>query len=191
MNFIATSIKDCYLIEPFLQEDHRGSFSCLWKWDDLKKYNLEYNFLQYNSSYNNKKGTIRGLHYQIAPYEEAKLIKCTKGTMFDVIIDMRHNSSSLYNIVTTTLDEKSPYLLYVPKGCAHGYQALEDQTTIIYHASQTYYAQYERGIAWNDPFFTINWPISTPILSTKDQSHNFFKPINNKRYEKKNNSNWE
>ncbi len=127
--------------------------------------------VQSNISFNKKKGTLRGLHYQLAPYEEAKLVRCTRGAIHDVILDLRPDSPSYKQWIAATLTAENREMLYVPAGFAHGFQTLEDNTEVFYHVSQFFSHEYERGVRWNDPMFAIEWPqTELRIVSDKDKA---------------------
>jgi dTDP-4-dehydrorhamnose 3,5-epimerase len=121
-----------------------------------------------NASRTRRRGTIRGLHYQQAPYEEAKFVRCTRGALYDVILDLRPDSPSRYRWVGLELSAKVDRTVYIPAGCAHGFQTLEDDTEMTYAVSEFYHPEVERGVRWNDPAFGIIWPIADVILSEKD-----------------------
>ena len=124
--------------------------------------------VQLNISFNKVQGTIRGLHYQRAPYAEAKLVRCTKGAIYDVIVDLRPSSSNYTKWVAVELTEDNYKILYVPEGFAHGYQTLEENTEVFYHVSQFYHPDYETGLRWNDPALGIVWPMPVRVISQKD-----------------------
>jgi dTDP-4-dehydrorhamnose 3,5-epimerase len=174
MNFIKTEFKGVFIIQLEKKEDERGFFARVW---DIKKFeekNLNSKLVQSNISFTKKKGTIRGLHYQIHPYEETKIILCTKGSIFDVIIDLRSDSATYKKWVFHNLSSEDYKMLFIPEGFAHGFQALEDNTEIFYQVSQFYTPSAERGIRWDDPLFNINWPIKKKVISQKDNSYEDF-----------------
>jgi len=169
MIFNHTTLKDAFLIDIEKREDSRGFFARAWDVKEFKQNVLNSNLVQCNISRSNKKGTIRGMHYQKSPHEEAKLIRCTKGKIYDVIIDLRPNSESYKKWEAFELSSDNYKLLYVPEGFAHGFQSLEDNTEIFYQVSQFYSPGAEIGIRWNDPFFNINWPLEISEISDKDR----------------------
>jgi dTDP-4-dehydrorhamnose 3,5-epimerase len=174
MNFIKTEFKGVFIIQLEKKEDERGFFARVW---DIKKFvekNLNSKLVQSNISFTKKKGTIRGLHYQIHPYEETKIILCTKGSIFDVIIDLRSDSATYKKWVFHNLSSEDYKMLFIPEGFAHGFQTLEDNTEIFYHVSQFYTPSAERGIRWDDPLFNIAWPIKKKVISQKDNSYEDF-----------------
>jgi len=137
----------------------------------LEKNNLNCNFVQSSISFNNKKYTLRGMHYQTNPYEEEKLVRCSKGKIFDVIIDIRKNSKTFKKWIGVELSEKNLRMIYIPKGMAHGFLTLEGNTEIVYQISQYYSLEHSNGIRWNDPKFSIKWPNEISILSEKDKNY--------------------
>lgn len=175
MEFIKTNFEDCYIIEIEKKKDDRGFFARSWDNEIFEKYKLEKNIVQCNISFNLKKNTIRGMHYQISPYEEAKLVRCTRGKIIDVIIDLRPNSITFKKWLSVELSEDNFRTLYIPKGMAHGFQTLVDNTEVFYQMTQKYMPEFAKGIRWNDTAFNIKWPNKSPIISNKDNEYdNFF-----------------
>jgi dTDP-4-dehydrorhamnose 3,5-epimerase len=168
MKIIETKFDNAFLIEPKLVEDNRGRFSRLFSVDDLKEHGIDFNIAQTNYSISRYKGIIRGMHYQAQPSAEIKLFKCLSGRVFDVIIDIRRGSPTFLEWQGVELDKFSNLMVYVPRGFAHGVQALEPETEILYFSSNPYSAENEGQIRWNDPRIGVHWPIDTPILSQKD-----------------------
>jgi len=154
-------------IDPIV--DERGFFARGWCENEFKKHGLDTRILQCNLSQNKKKGTLRGLHYQASPYQEAKLIRCIKGSIFDVIIDLRSNSDTFLKWFGVELTAENYRMLYVPENFAHGYQTLEDNSVVFYQVSEFYKPEYGRGIKWNDPSINIRWPLENKTISTQDQ----------------------
>jgi len=178
MLFKKTSLKDSYIIELELMEDKRGFFARSFCQREFEKHGLNPSIVQCNVSYNKRKGTLRGMHYQVAPYKESKLISCIRGSMYDVIIDLRNDSPTYCKWMSVHLSANSYGLLYVPEGCAHGFQTLEDDTIVFYQMSEFYHPECSRGIGWNDPFFQIKWPIRDIIVSPRDDNYPRFKKDN-------------
>ena len=178
LEFLKTSLKGCYLIHGVSHNDDRGSFERLFCRETFKKKNLEYKFINTNYSFNKKAGTIRGMHMQRKPYEEVKLVRCVEGSIFDVAIDMRLNSPTRYKWYGTILSTRNNCQLYIPKGFAHGYQSLEDQSAVIYMVSEVYKPEFEFGISYNDPKISIDWPLEKTNISLKDST---IKDINFKK----------
>lgn len=171
MKFTETYISGIYEIEPQRIGDERGYFARAWCEREFETHGLQSRMVQGNMSQNRYRGLIRGLHYQIAPYKEAKLVQCTKGTIFDVAVDLRTDSPTFLKWVGVELSSEKRNMLYIPEGCAHAYQVLEDETEVYYLVSEFYSPDAERGARWNDPCFGIDWPISeNPIVSQKDAS---------------------
>lgn len=170
MIFNRTTLNDAYVIDIEKKEDNRGFFARMWDIQEFEKMGLDNKIIQCNFSLTKKKGTIRGMHYQKHPFEETKLIRCTKGKIFDVIIDLRPNSKTYKKWEAFILSSENCKLLYVPTGFAHGFQSLEDNTEIFYQVSQFYNPEAEMGVRWNDPVFDIEWPLSVTTISEKDSS---------------------
>lgn len=175
MKFISTKLNGAYLIELKRLEDERGFFARSWCQKEFLDYGLDANLVQCNISFNLKKGTLRGMHYQIAPYEEVKLLRCTQGAIYDVIIDLNPNSSSFKQWIGVELSAENRLMIYIPKGFAHGFQTLEDHTEVFYQMSEFYHPECARGVRWNDPTFAIEWPIEDSIISEKDRQYEDFK----------------
>ena len=174
MIFSETKFLGVYIIEIEKYEDERGFFARTWDKNQIKEMGLDDNIIQSSMSYNRKKGTIRGMHYQIKPFEETKLVRCTKGKIFDVIIDLRKDSKTFKKWISIELSENNHRTLYIPKGFAHGFQTLEDNSEIIYDISQTYNPEYSKGIKWNDKIIGIKWPLEVTMISKKDSMNPYF-----------------
>jgi dTDP-4-dehydrorhamnose 3,5-epimerase len=170
MIFTETEIKGVYIIEIEKIEDQRGFFARSWDKEQFEKMGLNSSLVQCNISYNKKKGTLRGMHYQVAPYAEVKLVRCTKGKIFDVIIDLRENSKTFHKWIGVELSDINYKMIYIPEGLAHGFQTLEDNTEVFYQMSQVHMPEYSKGIRYDDERFKISWPLSNPIISKKDLS---------------------
>jgi len=164
-----TAFDGISVIKPFSAKDHRGSFSRLYSQLDLGQYNLDFDIAQVNYSVSEFAGTIRGLHFQRAPYSETKLIKVVSGAVYDVSVDLRPNSPTFLQAHCIELSCGDPKMVLIPPGYAHGIQALSPFTEVIYFSSCKHMPDYEGIIRWNDPSLNILWPISTPILSEKDK----------------------
>lgn len=171
MLFIETKLKGAFVIELEKYSDDRGFFSRAWCQKEFKEQGINSRFVQANIGFSKNSGTIRGIHYQIAPFEEAKLVRCIRGAIFDVVLDLRPELPSFKQWFGVELSDENRKMLYVPEGCAHGYQTLVDNTEVFYQVSQVYSAESERGIRWNDPEFDIEWPIDEDlVISEKDQN---------------------
>lgn len=171
MIFTETKLKDAYVIEPERLEDERGFFARTFCEHEFAAHGLCTRFVQCNISFNKRKGTIRGMHYQVAPHAEAKLVRCTMGAIYDVIIDLRPGSPTFAQWVAVELTAQNRRMVYVPEGLAHGFQTLEDNTEVFYQMSEFYHPECARGVRWNDPAFGIKWPLTPVIISARDQSY--------------------
>lgn len=172
MIFRETKLNGVYLIELEKREDKRGFFARSFCREEFEKHRLNPNVIQCNVSFNAKKSTLRGMHFQLAPYEEAKLVRCTQGSIYDVCIDLRPYSSTFKQHYAVVLSGRQYNMLYIPEGFAHGFQTLEDDTEIFYQMSQVYHPEAARGIRWDDPELGIEWPAATErIISEKDRSY--------------------
>jgi len=178
MKFFQTELKGAYIVELDKLKDERGFFSRTWDNKEFEKLGLKTDVIHCNISFSKIKGTIRGMHYQIPPYSESKLIRCTKGRVFDVIIDLRANSNTCYKWISVKLDSTQHNMLYVPEGFGHGFQTLEDNTEVYYQNSQVHAPQFEKGVKFDDPFFQIKWPINEKIVSDKDKTWPLFTNVN-------------
>ena len=171
MIFTETELRGAYIIKPEKLEDERGFFARTWCARDFEEHGLNPRLAQCNISYNHKKGTLRGMHFQAEPYAEAKLVRCTRGAIYDVIIDLRPQSATYVKWTAVELTTDNYRMLYVPEGFAHGFQTLEDGSEVFYQMSEFYNPEFSRGIRWNDITLDIKWPIEDPILSDKDKSY--------------------
>lgn len=174
MLFKETTLKDSYVIEPQIHKDQRGLFFRTFCEKEFESKNLSSHFPQCSISVNPLKGTIRGMHYQVTPYEEAKLVRCIKGSIYDVILDLRTDSPSYMKFFSIELSEYNNYALYIPKGFAHGFQTLEDNSILYYHISEFYNDNASKGIRYNDPIFNITWPLEISIISERDKNYEDF-----------------
>jgi len=171
LNLVKTALEGVFLIELKLLEDERGFFARTYCAKTFLEYGLNPQFEQCNTSYNRKKGTLRGMHFQTDPHGEAKLVRCTRGSIFDVVIDLRRDSKTFEKWIGIELSARQPTMLYIPEGCAHGFQTLEDDTEVFYQMSYPYVAEAARGLRWNDPYFNIHWPLEEKIVSVKDHHY--------------------
>lgn len=170
MIFNETKLKGSLIIELEKKGDERGFFARSWDARIFEEKGLNPNLAQCNISLSKKKGTLRGMHFQVSPHAETKLIRCTKGKIYDVIIDLRVKSQTYKEWAAFELSENNYKMLYVPEGFAHGFQSLVDNTEIFYQVSEFYSPSAERGIRWNDPTFNIKWSLEEMIISKKDSS---------------------
>jgi dTDP-4-dehydrorhamnose 3,5-epimerase len=170
MRFSETPIQGAFLVEAEEKRDDRGFFARLWCRDEFAARGLTADFVQCNDAFTSRKGTLRGLHYQADPFGEVKLVRCVRGAIFDVVVDVRRDSPTFARWFGATLSADNRTMMYVPEGCAHGYLTLEDDSEIVYPVSRPYRPEAERGIRWNDSRFGIDWPPVQPLtLSVKDQ----------------------
>lgn len=171
MNIIETKIKGAYIVERNSFTDERGYFVRAFCRKELGDAGINADFVQSNISGNHKKGTVRGMHAQKGGYEEEKLVGCTRGKMFDVCVDLRKDSETYLQYVGVELSEENGRMLYIPKGCAHGYQTLEDDTQAFYFVTQYYEPGSEIGYRYDEKKFAIEWPIKENLtISVKDQN---------------------
>lgn len=168
MKFTKTQLPGAFLIEMEKISDRRGFFSRIFCAKEFEERGLKPPVAQTNLSFNYQKGTLRGLHYQTTPVTEAKLLRCTKGAIYEVIVDMRPESPTYLKHIGVELSDENRYALYVPEMFANGYQALTDNAEVIYQVSEFYTPGVERGLRYNDPMFQINWPLSVSEISSKD-----------------------
>ena len=176
MIFTPTPLAGAFVIEPEPLEDARGLFARTWCRRELEARGLETAIAQCSTSFNKRKGTLRGMHYQLPPFAETKLVRCTRGSMFDVIIDLRSESPTFtrhFAVVLTADDRKT---MYVPIGFAHGFQTLEDDTEVLYQISEFYSPEHSHGVRWDDPVFQIPWPPDDRTISERDRSYPDFRP---------------
>lgn len=176
MIFTETKLKGAYIVDLEPHYDSRGYFGRAWCKKEFEKHGLNANLVQCNISYNKVRGTTRGMHYQIDPYSETKFVRCIKGALYDVIIDLRKESDTYGKWIGIELSEKNGRAIYVPEGFAHGFQTLEDDTYVFYQVTEFYTPNAEKGIRWDDSSFNIKWPIGKEdvIISEKDRSWESF-----------------
>jgi dTDP-4-dehydrorhamnose 3,5-epimerase len=170
MRFTPTPLRGAFIIEPEKHEDNRGFFARMWCQRELAEHAIDCQIVQANISGNKRKGTLRGMHYQAAPFAEAKFLRCTRGSAFAAIVDMRSQSSTFLQHITVILSSENYVTLYVPKGFANGFQTLEDDTEILYQMSEYFSPEHSRGIRWSDPVLNIAWPADERIISDRDLS---------------------
>jgi len=171
MIFHETRLNGAFVVELELKKDMRGFFARTWDQEVFREHGLATNVVQSNLSFSKKAGTLRGMHYQVAPHEETKLIRCTKGEIYDVVIDLRPTSPTYKQWSAFQLTEDNYQMLYVPKGFANGFESLTDDVELIYHVSEFYSPESERGVRWDDPQFGIKWPdVPVRTISEKDRN---------------------
>jgi dTDP-4-dehydrorhamnose 3,5-epimerase len=171
MILIPTPLAGAYIIDLERKEDPRGFFAITWCSHEAEANGLNPRVVQCSISFNVRRGTLRGMHYQASPYEEVKLIRCTMGAIFDVIIDLRRDSTTYKQQTHVVLSAENRRMLYVPEGFAHGFQTLFDNTEVFYQMSQFYVPEYARGVRWNDPAFGIQWPAEVLIIADRDRHY--------------------
>jgi len=177
--FKRLEIPDVILIEPQVFEDERGFFMESYKESEFRNFGIEEKFVQDNHS-KSKKNVLRGLHYQLPPKEQAKLVSCVKGKVFDVAVDIRKGSPYYGKWIGEYLSEENKNMLFIPTGFAHGYLVMSEEAEILYKVTNEYSPEYDRGITWNDSEIGINWPIEgKPILSEKDKKLSNLEEVNN------------
>ena len=171
MRFIETDLKGAFVVELERLADERGFFARSFCQREFEEHGLNPHMAQCNVSFNKRKHTLRGMHFQAAPYEEAKLVRCTKGSIYDVIIDLRPGSVTFARYFGILLEEDRHTMLYMPEGFAHGFLTMEDNTEIFYQMSEFYEPSSARGVRWNDPAFGIEWPAHISTISERDRSY--------------------
>ncbi|RTQ48968.1 dTDP-4-dehydrorhamnose 3,5-epimerase [Hymenobacter gummosus] len=171
MIFTETELAGAFIIDVDRMSDERGFFARSWCEDDFAAHGILTPPVQANLSSNPKRGTLRGMHYQLEPFGETKLVRCTRGAIYDVIVDVREESPTYGQWLGVELTADSFRMLYVPARFAHGFVTLQDNTDVCYQVSAKYAPGYERGIRWNDPAIGIEWPITPTLISDKDRKH--------------------
>jgi dTDP-4-dehydrorhamnose 3,5-epimerase len=174
MNFIETPLEKVFVLELNRFEDERGFFARSWCREEFESRGLNPNLAQCSISFNRKKGTLRGMHYQIKPYEEAKLVRCTMGAIYDVVIDLRPGSPTIKKWFAVELSAKNHKTLYIPEGLAHGFVTLEDNSEVFYQISELYHPECSKGVRWDDPAFAIKWPTTPKIIAARDSGYEDF-----------------
>jgi dTDP-4-dehydrorhamnose 3,5-epimerase len=171
LKFLPTPLAGAYVIQLNQINDERGFFARSFCQDEFRAHGLSSAIAQCNVSWNHKRGTLRGMHYQARPHEEAKVVRCTRGSIWDVIVDLREDSPTRWRWHAETLSEENRHALYVPEGFAHGFQTLADNSEVLYQMSEFYHPELARGVRWDDPKFGISWPIRNPVMSDRDRSY--------------------
>lgn len=171
MMLIETKLKDCYILEPDRFGDNRGWFSESYNKKVFEDLGLNYDFVQDNESFSAKKGVLRGLHFQNEPYTQAKIVRCTRGAVYDVAVDIRHDSPTYGMWIGVELSEENGRQLLIPRGFLHGFQTLTDNVKFAYKCDNYYNKESDGGVMYNDPDIGVVWPIEDPILSEKDKHH--------------------
>jgi dTDP-4-dehydrorhamnose 3,5-epimerase len=166
-----TKLLGTFEICPELERDQRGFFARTWCQEEFAAQGLNHRLAQCNVSFNLRKGTLRGMHYQESPHGEAKLVRCTAGAIYDVIVDLRADSSTYKEWTAAVLTAEKRNMMYVPEGCAHGFLTLADDAEVFYQMSELYRPESARGVRWNDPAFQIAWPMAIDVISERDRSY--------------------
>jgi len=169
--FRATAIEGVALVEPERHVDGRGFFARAWCAEEFRAHGLDPRLVQASLSHSSRSGTLRGLHYQAAPHGEAKLVRCTRGAIFDVAVDLRRDSPTFLAHVVAVLDPDNALALYIPPGCAHGFQTLQDDTDVFYQMSVAHVPDAARGVRWDDPAFAIPWPPADRVIAEHDRRY--------------------
>ena len=171
MTFLETKLPGVYEIQPKMLRDERGFFARSWCHEEFASRGLNSRLVQCSISGNLRKGTLRGLHYQAAPFPEAKLVRCTRGSIFDVALDLRQDFPTFKQWTGVVLSADNHRMLFIPEGCAHGFLTLQDDCEVFYQMSEFYHPESARGARWNDPAFAIDWPGKVSVISARDASY--------------------
>lgn len=171
MEFLKTKLPGVFEIHIEAKPDERGFFARTWCQREFEAQGLAANLVQCSLSFNKRKGTLRGMHYQITPHEETKLVRCTQGAIYDVVLDLRPESLAFKEWVGVELTAEKRNMIYVPHGCAHGFLTLEDRSEVAYQMSEFQYAESARGVRWDDPAFQIKWPAKVEVISERDRAY--------------------
>lgn len=169
MNVIQTELEGVYILEPKVFGDQRGWFTESWSKKTMEAADLQYDFVQDNHSFSAQKGTLRGIHFQSEPYAQAKLVRCIRGVILDMAVDLRKNSPNYKKWIAVELSAENKRQLLVPRGFGHAFLTLTDDVEVLYKTDRYYSNEHDRSIAWNDPEIGIDWPVSDPVLSEKDK----------------------
>jgi dTDP-4-dehydrorhamnose 3,5-epimerase len=171
MRFVETPISGCLIVEAEPHEDSRGLFARMWCAREFADAKLPSVFVQSSVSRNSNVATIRGMHYQLPPSREGKLVRCVRGGIFDAVVDIRHTSSTFLTSFTVDLTAKNLKALYIPPGCAHGFQTIADETDVLYQMTDYHAPELSDGFRWNDPAVDIAWPLPVSLISTRDREY--------------------
>ena|SRR5205823_3701293 len=169
MRFHQTKLPGVLEIHLEPHSDERGLFARTWCKEEFESHNLNRNIVQCNVSFNPRKGTLRGIHYQAEPFPEAKLVRCTMGSIYDVVVDLRPHSPTFRDWIGVELTAANRHMPYVPEGCGHGFLTLEDCSEVFYQMSEFYHPDLTRGVRWNDPYIQIAWPAAVELISERDR----------------------
>jgi dTDP-4-dehydrorhamnose 3,5-epimerase len=171
MMFRETDVAGAFEISPELKPDERGFFARTWCRNEFEDRGLNPRLEQCSISFNTRKGTLRGLHWQTAPFREAKLVRCTQGEIYDVAVDLRKDSPTYRKWSAVILSASKRNMLYVPEGCGHGFLTLQDETEVLYQMSEFYSPESARGVRWDDPALCVVWPLPVEVISERDRTY--------------------
>ena len=171
MKFSPTALAGACIIDIEPVPDERGFFARNWCREEFARHGLNPDLAQCSISFNKKRGTLRGMHYQAKPHEETKVVRCTRGAIYDVIVDLRPASPTFRKWIAVELSADNRRMLYIPVGLAHGFQSLTDDTEVFYQISAPYHPESARGVRWDDPAFGIEWPVAERVISDKDRQY--------------------
>ncbi len=174
MKFHETKLAGVFEIQIEPKPDERGFFARTWCREEFKHRGLASNLVQCSISFNARKGTLRGMHYQAAPFPETKVVRCTQGAIYDVVLDLRPHSPTFRDWIAVVLTADNRNMIYVPKDCAHGFLTLKDDTEVFYQMSEFFNAESARGVRWDDPAFRIAWPEKVEVISERDRTYSDF-----------------
>lgn len=174
MKFQSTKIPGVFEIHLEPHSDERGFFARAWCRKEFEDRGLSPALAQCSISVNTKKGTLRGMHYQAAPFQETKIVRCTQGSIYDVVLDLRPASATFKNWIAVVVTARERNMVYVPEGCAHGFLTLENDTEVFYQISEFYHPESARGVRWDDPAFRIHWPQNVEVISERDRAYPAF-----------------
>lgn len=169
-----TALPGAFIIDPERHHDERGFFARTWSGEEFRAHGLTDRLTQCSVSFNQRKGTLRGMHYQAAPYSEIKLVRCTAGAVYDVIVDLRPDSPAFRRWLAVELTAENRRMLYIPAGCAHGFQTLAPASEVFYQIDGAYMPDFGRGVRWNDPAFAIEWPADERTMNARDRDYGDF-----------------
>jgi dTDP-4-dehydrorhamnose 3,5-epimerase len=171
MTFHETRLRGVFEIQLEPKPDERGFFARCWCEKEWESAGLNPKTVQCNISFNFRQGTLRGIHYQAAPCPETKIIRCTKGAIYDVVVDLRPQSPTFKQWIGVVLTDQNRHMVYVPEGCGHGFLTLQDETEVFYQMSEFYHPELARGVRWNDPAFQISWPGEVKVIAERDRTY--------------------
>jgi dTDP-4-dehydrorhamnose 3,5-epimerase len=170
MNFTRTTVCMSFVIDLERRSDQRGFFARTWCQKEFQAQGLSARVVQMSMSYNARKGTLRGMHYQLHPHEETRIVSCTRGAIYDVVLDLRCDSPTYLQWAAAELTAENHRMLYIPEGCAHGFQTLADDAEVLYLMNEFYSPEHQRGVRYNDPAFNIQWPLAVGVISPADRT---------------------